>query len=497
MKNSDEKKKFTLQKLDYTENMVELMTIMSSLGTQIQQIEKDPKAQIHKNLLETIQNIKDGLKNEPNFNEDKAKEIITKRGSKNIKFDATKDETGFIRRNANEFIKELFGIENVFGRDIQLSKGVVDKSNAIRSTANKLSWGLVSENLDVSNYIKESIKEIHNISIDFADAVHPKERVFYLQKMNNELDKLVKSKFNDIKWEKGFKRYLTEFVESFQKFLTITAPSLFKKELSNDKKSDIIFNAQKQLDLQQEEIYNSLTPEEKGIIQLTHSTRQPNNIASIQDFEKDILEYKNQQIKENNNQQATIVSKAVVQPVKKFAQMAQNIGQIFNSKSDKKATTIQNKTNPKEAAVNKMDQYYDIMIQQEQLQKYLYLLNPLGKDENQKILDQGTITTFYKPYEKDHNMLLHLLDEAQKLTIDTSAKSKLEKDLAPAKPSQEARKLISRLCKKMPDIQHETIILQYQRKHTQKKPTTLAPHRNKTPVTTSKTTLSSNRSYNP
>ncbi len=54
--NNKNSKKFTLKKLDYTENMVELMSVMTVLGLQIAQIEKSAEAQVHKNLVQIIGN---------------------------------------------------------------------------------------------------------------------------------------------------------------------------------------------------------------------------------------------------------------------------------------------------------------------------------------------------------------------------------------------------------------------------------------------------------
>lgn len=430
--NNKDSKKFTLKKLDYTENMVELMSVITVLGVQIAKIETNPKAEIHNNLVNTITNIRNGLAQEfTSYNKEKAKQIIEKRGIKFIKFDKQQDKTGLVRKFVNSTLYELTDFENLLGKNMQDSKGVENNSNIFTSIANKLTFGVVPKDSKVSNEIQRHIEIIATISQDFAHAAHPKERAFYLQQMNDELNKLVKSKSNDMKWDKSFKAYLTEFVESFQKFLTVTAPSLFKKQITDDKKLNIIYEAQQQLDVQKDQIYNSLTPGEKAAIQRTYSKRTPNNIGSIQDFEKDLLEYKkNIKLAEKNEQSKNLLQKGV-----------DKLGKAIHSP--------EKTPNDLESAQNKMNEYFELMRQKKQLSNYV------STDPTQKALNDGH--TNNKNYPKEQSMLLHLLDEVQQPLKDRT-KNPGDQALDDLKSSDAAKNLIANLCKKIPPVEDAAVI---------------------------------------
>lgn len=52
--------------------MVELMSVITVLGVQIAKIEQNADATVHKNLVQTIQNIKQGLEQETSYDTEKA-----------------------------------------------------------------------------------------------------------------------------------------------------------------------------------------------------------------------------------------------------------------------------------------------------------------------------------------------------------------------------------------------------------------------------------------
>jgi hemerythrin-like domain-containing protein len=435
--NNKDSKKFTLKKLDYTENMVELMSVITVLGVQIAQIEKSADAPVRKNLLKIINNIEAGLAKEPSYDKEKAKQIIEKRGTKLIKFDAYQDKTGLLRQVVNSSLDELTGIKNLTGRNLEISQGVEDHSNIFTTIANKLSFGVISKDLKVSKETQDHIQKIATISQDFADAVHPKERAFYLQQMNDELNKLVKSKDNDMKWDKSFKAYLTEFVESFQKFLTVTAPSLFKKQITEDKKFSIIYEAQQQLDVQKDQIYKSLTAKEKEAIQFTYSKRKPNNIGNMQDFEKDLLDYKQDIKQEEKTEQS-----------KNFLRKTgDKIGKIISSPEKTSVGTFAEAD--LKSAQNKMDQCFELMRQKKQLANYVTI------DPTQKALNAAHSNN--KQYQKEQSLLLHLLDETQQPLKDRTQNPGMQA-LGDPQSSKEAQNLIANLCKKIPPVEDAAVI---------------------------------------
>lgn len=425
--NNKDSKKFTLKKLDYTENMVELMSVITVLGVQIAKIETNPTAEVHNNLVNTITNIRNGLAQETSYDKEKAKQIIEKRGTKLIKFAKQQDKTGLGRKVVNSVGRELTGVENITGRNLQNSKGVEDNSNFPTALANTVTLGAISKNLGISKEIEGHIEKIATISQDFANAAHPKERAFYLQQMNDELNKLVKSKDNDMKWDKSFKAYLTEFVESFQKFLTVTAPSLFKKQMTEDKKSTIIHEAKQQLDVQKDQIYKSLTPKEKAAIQKTPTNEE---LTQAQ-FENATLEYKQKIKQEEKTEQS-----------KNFLQKAGN--KIINTINPPKTTP-----NDLISAQNKMNEYFELMRQKKQLDNYI------SNDPTQKALNEGH--TNNKQYPKEQSMLLGLLEETQETLIDRTKKPG-DQALDDPQSSKEAKNLIANLCKKIPPVEDAAVI---------------------------------------
>lgn len=435
--NNKDTKKFSLKKLDYTENMVELMTVVNVLGAQIEQIEKNQDAKVHKNLLQIISNIKQGLQQETTYDKEKAKKIIEKRGVKIIKFDKKQDKTGLLRKFANSAIYELTDFENLLGKNMKDSKGVENNSNILTNAANKVTLGVVPKNLTVSEEINNHIQNIATISADFAEAANSKERAFYLQQMNDELNKLVKSKDNDMKWDKSFKAYLTEFVESFQKFLTITAPSLFKKQIAEDKKYNIIFEARQQLEVQQKEIFDSLTrsPGELAAIQLTYSNRTPNNIGSPKDFEEDLLNYK-QGVK---NEEKTEANKNFLQ---------KGFDKVKNALVIPEKSSVFTEQDLKSAQA-KMNEYFELMRQKKQLANYASI------DPTQQQLNAAHAHN--KQFQKEQSMLLHLLEEAQQPLKD---RTQLPGELAinAPKSSEEVKNLIANLCKKIPPVEDAVVI---------------------------------------
>lgn len=435
--NNKDSKKFTLKKLDYTENMVELMSVMKSLGNEIAKIDTNLNSEVHNNLVQIIGNIKTGLVKEPSYDEEKANQIIKKRGTKLIKFAKQQDETGLGRKVVNSVGRELTGVENITGRNLQNSKGVEDNSNFPTALANTVTLGAISKNLGISKEIEGHIEKIATISQDFANAAHPKERAFYLQQMNDELNKLVKSKDNDMKWDKSFKAYLTEFVESFQKFLTVTAPSLFKKQMTEDKKSTIIHEAKQQLDVQKDQIYKSLTPKEKAAIQKTPTNEE---LTQAQ-FENATLEYK-QKIKqeEKTEQNTSFIQKGL-------RKAGDKIGKMISSPEK---TPVSNFSEAElKSAQNKMNEYFELMRQKKQLDNYI------SNDPTQKALNEGH--TNNKQYPKEQSMLLGLLEETQETLIDRTKKPG-DQALDDPQSSKEAKNLIANLCKKIPPVEDAAVI---------------------------------------
>ncbi len=440
--NNKDSKKFTLKKLDYTENMVELMSVMTVLGTQIAQIEKSTEAPVHKNLVQIIGNIKRGLEQETSYDKEKAKQIIEKRGIKFIKFDKQQDKTSLVRQFANSAIYELTDFENLLGKNMKYSKGVEDNSNIFINLASKLPFGEVLKNNKVSKEINDHIQNIATISQDFANAAHPKERAFYLQQMNDELNKLVKSKDNDMKWDKSFKAYLTEFVESFQKFLTVTAPSLFKKQITEDKKLNIIHEAQQQLDVQKDQIYKSLTPKEKAAIQKTPTNEE---LTQAQ-FENATLEYK-QKIKqeEKTEQNTSFIQKGL-------RKAGDKIGKMISSPEK---TPVSNFSEADlKSAQDKMNEYFELMRQKKQLDNYI------STDPTQQNFNAGHANN--KQYQKEQSMLLGLLEETQETLIDRTKKPGTQA-LDDPQSSKEAKNLIANLCKKIPPVEDAAVISAHKR----------------------------------